>query len=143
MLIASDSALFVRFPALRDSPNVVLTGNSGLGLNGDEDDLVLRNRNGVTVDSVHYLSAWHRPDLGEMKGVALERISAGGEPNDSRNWSSSASPLGGTPCAPNSVEIPPSGAPATLSVIPPTVSPDGDGTRHGHGDDGRRGRRLV
>ncbi len=127
LLIASDSALFVRFPALLDSACVVLMGNTSLGLNGDQDDLVLRNRNGVTVDSVHYSSGWHRRDLGEMKGVALERISIGGGSNDPRNWSSSAAPSGGTPCAPNSVEIPPSGWPAVLAAIPPTVSPDGDG----------------
>lgn len=127
LLVASDSVLFTRFPALLDSAGVVLMGNASLGLNGDEDDLVLRNRNGATVDSVHYFSRWHRSDLGEMKGVALERISIGGGSNDPRNWSSSASPLGGTPCAPNSVEIPPSGSPAVLAAVPATVSPDGDG----------------
>ncbi len=127
LLVASDSLIFARFPALRDSANVVLIGVPSFGLNADGDEVVVRNRNGLVVDSLRYQSGWHRRDMGEMKGIALERVSIAGRSADQRNWSSSAAPLGGTPGAINSVEIPPSSSQAVLAVEPRMVSPDGDG----------------
>ncbi|MDB5032932.1 MAG: hypothetical protein JWQ98_173 [Chlorobi bacterium] len=126
-LFASDSGIYARFPFLRDSANVVIVGVSGFSLNSDGDDLVLRNAAGITVDSVHYEAGWHRREIGDTKGIALERISMAGPSNDSRNWSSSPAPLGGTPGARNALEIAPVVTDATLTAEPPTVSPDGDG----------------
>ncbi len=125
--LASDSSIYARFPALRDSGNVVLLDRTSLGLNGDEDDVVIRSVRGATVDSVRYRSGWHRTTLGETRGFSLERISAGSGTNDRRNWSTSADPLGGTPAARNSLEIPPTTTSAELVASPETVSPDGDG----------------
>lgn len=125
--LVSDTTIYARFPALRDSPNVVILHRPSLGLNSDEDDVVLRNVRGATVDSVHYKSSWHRSTLGETRGFSLERISVASGSNDERNWSTSAAPLGGTPGERNSLEITPTTSDAELTVAPATVSPDGDG----------------
>jgi Lamin Tail Domain/FlgD Ig-like domain len=126
LVIASDSAIYRRFPYLRDSSNVIVIGKSSFALNADEDELMLRSADGAMIDSVHYLDDWHRRDLGEMKGVAIERISMSGPP-DAWNWSSSAAPLGGTPGARNSVDIPAIASEGAVAIIPPIFSPDGDG----------------
>lgn len=127
LLLASDTTLFFRFPYLRDSSNVLTFNLSSFGLNADGDEIVLRDMDGRVIDSLAYASNWHRRDFGEMKGIALERISMTASSTDSRNWSSSAAPLGGTPAALNTVAIAPVAYRAELTVDPPTVSPDGDG----------------
>jgi hypothetical protein len=127
LLVASDSAIYRRFPYLADSTNIVLAGVSTLSLNSDKDIVTLRDAEGEMIDEVGYLDDWHRRELGEMKGIALERISMSGASNDSRNWSSSAAPLGGTPGARNSLELPVTVSDAILTTSSPTLSPDGDG----------------
>ncbi len=127
LLLASDTTVYQRFGRLRDSTNVLAFGTATFALNADEDDVVLRDRGGNMVDSVHYRGDWHRPDMGELKGVALERISGTAPSNDRRNWSSSAAADGGTPGTPNTLEIPVRAAAAELTLSPRTLSPDGDG----------------
>jgi len=127
MVIAGDSTLYLRFPWLRDSSNVVLIGKSGFSLNADGDDVVLRTPTGTTVDSVSYLDDWHWSELSDTKGVSLERISATAASNDDRNWSSSLAAAGGTPGAPNSRSIPVTVTDARLDILPATLSPDEDG----------------
>ncbi|HVZ38197.1 MAG TPA: lamin tail domain-containing protein [Candidatus Kapabacteria bacterium] len=127
LAIASDTTIYVRFPWLRDSANVAIAGVAGFSLNADEDDLVLRNRGGQLVDEVHYRGDWHRSELGDVKGISLERISAVAASGDRRNWSSSAAAAGGTPGARNTLDIPVTVARAALSAAPQTFSPDGDG----------------
>lgn len=127
LLLASDSAIFLRFPHLRDSTNVILFEKAGFALNADEEEIALRDAAGALVDQLHYRGDWHRPELGEMKGIALERISMSAPTTERRNWSSSAAPLGGTPGARNSVDIPIISTEAALAAIPPILSPDGDG----------------
>jgi hypothetical protein len=127
LVLATDSALFRRFPALVDSDNVLIIGPSSFALNVEGDQVVLRRGSGETVDSVPYLDSWHRSELASTKGIALERISVTGSSTDRRNWSSSTAPLGGTPAAWNSVAIVPSARRATLDVGRGVVSPDGDG----------------
>ncbi len=127
LLLASDTTIYVRFPWLRDSANVVVLRRSGFSFNADEEELTLRNRAGALVDRVAYRGSWHRPDLGDTKGIALERISAGAASGDARNWSSSAAAAGGTPAARNTLDVPVTVSEALLTAEPATVSPDGDG----------------
>ncbi len=127
LLLATDTAIYRRFPWLRDSTNVLVTGPSSFGLNVEGDEVVIRSPIGETVDSVPYLDAWHRSDLTTTKGIALERISASAGSTLRENWSSSVARAGGTPAAPNSVAIPPTTARATMSVAPRIISPDADG----------------
>jgi hypothetical protein len=54
-------------------------------------------RDGI-IDSLFYRSSW-----GGAKGLSLERISLEEATNDSTNWTTSLSPKGSTPGAPNSI----------------------------------------
>lgn len=125
-VIASDSAIYLRFPFLRDSANVVVLGTD-LGLNNTEDDVALRNPTGRTIDSIRYSDDRHWKELDDTKGIALERLTLAGNGNDPHNWSSSVAQHGGTPGAPNSRAVPVEASSAVLSAAPARVSPDGDG----------------
>ncbi len=127
VVVAADSSIYLRFPALRDSLNVVVIGRAGFSLNADGDEVVLRDAEGRSVDSVPYRAEWHWEELDDTKGISLERISRSASSIDGRNWSSSLERLGGTPGRRNSRMIPASNSQARLRIEPETLSPDGDG----------------
>ena len=125
-LIASDSGVYLRYPYLLDSLNIVVL-HKDFGLNNSGDELVLLNPNGRVIDSIDYSDNWHWDELVDTRGVSLERLTIDSESNDRHNWSSSVAENGGTPGAPNSRSLPVVTSSAELSVQPSTISPDGDG----------------
>lgn len=70
-------------------------------LNNSSDDIVLRNRAGVVIDSVGYRSAW-----GGSNGRSVERRMPQGAGTDPAAWGSSIDPAGATPGKKNSL-VPP------------------------------------
>jgi hypothetical protein len=84
-------------------------------LNNSGDAVVLRYGEAV-IDSVAYLPSWHRPELRDALGVALERLDPHLSPNAPDNWTSSLDPRGGTPGLPNSAALPPGEAPPSAGV---------------------------
>lgn len=128
VVIAGDSSLFLPFPVLVTASNVILLDrSSGMGLNNDGDDLMIADADGRVVDSLRYLGEWHLSDLGDTRGLSLERISGTAGSSDPRNWSTSADPGGGTPGGPNSISVPIRTASGEISVDPETVLPGRDG----------------
>jgi len=131
IVVAADSSFFSTFSSLATvTPTVhlfILNRSSGLGLNNDGDDIILRDALGKTIDSVSYSSSWHHPDVAVTKGRSLERISPEIASNDQRNWSTSPSPLGGTPGKSNGIFTTCLPTAASLSISPNPFSPDGDG----------------
>lgn len=127
VVIAADTLVFAQFPWLVDSASVIIAGKASFGLNSDGDAVVLADRKGIVVDSLWYLPAWHRPDIDDASGTALERASLSAPSTDGRNWSSSTGRNGGTPGGRNSVALPIRVAVAELAIEPETVSPDADG----------------
>ncbi|HEX9655684.1 MAG TPA: lamin tail domain-containing protein, partial [Bacteroidota bacterium] len=125
--IASDSSLMNLFPTIPDSALYVVGGGS-LSLNNEGDAGVIRDILGSAIDSVLYSTSWHNPGVSDVKGRSLERINPSLPANDGRNWSTCASPIGGTPGMKNSIfsSIRPSNA--RLEFQPNPFSPDGDGT---------------
>jgi hypothetical protein len=129
-VIAAETTIFSLFPGLllqSQVPVIILGKPSGLGLNNDGDHVVLRDPFGTTIDSVAFLASWHHPDVSEPRGRSLERVNPDLSSNDRRNWSTSPSPVGGTPGEPNGIFtrlIPNS---ASISMSPNPFSPDGDG----------------
>lgn len=126
LLVASDSTIFLRFPHLRTAAGVHVL-NRSLGLNNDCDSAIVVDPAGLAVDSVVYDASWHNPGLRDPAGRSLERIRPGQGSNDPRNWSSCASPAGGTPGLANSIHVALLPSAARLSVSPNPFSPDGDG----------------
>ncbi len=59
-------------------------------LNDDGDELILRNRHGITIDSLFYRSEWG----GDAPGISLERIDPVAASFDASNWASSTSESG-------------------------------------------------
>ena len=58
------------------------------------------------LDRLDYLDDYHNPLLGDLNGVALERLSTSLVTNLESNWSSAAGSAGfGTPAAPNSQQL--------------------------------------
>ena len=109
----ADSSLIARlFPDVDFSDVLLLpVDRTSLSLTNTEDTIRLLRGDGVLVDSVAYSDDWHRPELDDASGVALERISPEGPSSEAGNWTSSLDPAGGTPGQPNSVFLLPGDTP--------------------------------
>ena len=128
-VLASDSSIFSRFPALRGNAGRCRSAgqSSGLGLHNDEDAVVVTASDSTRIDSVGYSSSWHTKDMPETAGHSLEKIHPALDSRDSRNWGSSVNPYGGTPGFWNSIAVQRLPPAADLSCAPNPFSPDGDG----------------
>jgi hypothetical protein len=128
LLVAADSTILTQFPRLSgNSALLILNRLAGFSFNADGDAIDLLDLMGETMDSVAYLPSWHNPDIADTRGRSLERITASGNSNDGRNWSTCVLPIGGTPGLRNSVNVFSGSSTATLSFSPNPFSPDGDG----------------
>jgi len=129
LTVASDSSILKTFPATQSAGPTLLRlgGWTGFGLSNSGDDIVVRDPTGNLIDSVAYLPAWHRGSIVDVSGRSLERIQAALSTNDARNWSTSVSPRGGTPCGQNSIHTESGPRRMVLSFTPNPFSPDGDG----------------
>jgi hypothetical protein len=127
IVIANDSSMFERYPYLKDSSYHVVIRKSALGLSNSGDDILLTDLTGTAIDSLHYLPSWHNADIDETSGRSLERVNPNLISGDKRNWSTSASTMGGTPGMRNSLFTASIPSSATMSFAPNPFSPDGDG----------------
>jgi hypothetical protein len=127
IVIGSDSSIFLRFSYLNQPSYRVLVRSGAFSLNNSGDDVIVADETGSMIDSVHYLPGWHNPEVDDPGGRSLERINPDVPGNDSRNWSTSAAPSGGTPGRRNSLFTPRPASTASISFAPNPFSPDGDG----------------
>ncbi len=93
---------------------------SVVGLSNSGEAVVLR-AGAAVLDSVFYDPDWHRVELEDATGIALERRDPAGGSNDPANWSSSLAALGGTPSAENSLSV--SGTPVERETALTITSP--------------------
>lgn len=87
-------------------------------LNNTEDNIVIRDENGVIIDSLTYTDSWYRDDLKAEGGYTIERINLNDPCSNSDNWMASNAAIGGTPGSVNSVNdnTPDTEAPEITSV---------------------------
>ena len=85
-------------------PGVSFTVLTGLSLSNTGEAVVLRAA-GTAIDSVFYDPDWHRAELDDASGIALERRDPAGPSNAPSNWSSSLDETGGTPGRANTLSI--------------------------------------
>lgn len=126
-LLARDSTIYNSFPELKNSGGLKVSFDNRISLSNEGEPLSLSGVLGEAIDSVHYSGKWHNTNLAETKGISIERISHNHSSNDRRNWSSSASPSGGTPGKVNSIYLTDRPADSELYISPNPFSPDGDG----------------
>lgn len=110
VIVADRDSFAVRFPGV---PAVEAFGFPSLNNSGDG---VLVTYQGEVIDSVRYDPDWHRIELDDATGVALERRDPDGPASSRLNWSSSLDPSGGTPGRANSVTTTPGEPPADTGV---------------------------
>ena len=124
----ADSSLLAQFYTGTDFSEALLlpVDRTTLSLTNTEDTIRLLRGDGVLVDSVAYSDGWHRPELDDATGVALERIGPDGASSDASTWTSSLDPSGGTPGRPNSVFLLPGEAPPEpgLTIAPSPFNAD-------------------
>lgn len=101
--------------------NIIVPKN-WLTLNNDHETLWLADFHGRVQDSLSFSQHW-----GGATGIALERINPNLASTDSTNWNSSVAITGSTPGKRNSLFTEWVPSRATISVAPPSFSPDGDG----------------
>ena len=79
-------------------------GGGAVGLSNSGEAVVLR-AGGAVLDSVFYQPSWHRVELDDATGIALERRDPAGPSNSAANWSSSLDERGGTPSQANTLAV--------------------------------------
>lgn len=68
-----------------------------------EDDVVIKDNLGSTIDSVHYTDAWYNDPTREDGGYSLERKHLDAPCSDANNWGACVDITGGTPGEQNSL----------------------------------------
>ncbi len=86
-----------------DSFTVATGVTSFPNLNSAGDAIVLRDDNGVVLDSINYTDDWYHDDNKANGGYSIERINPNDPCSDESDWSASNSSSGGTPGAVNSI----------------------------------------
>jgi len=128
-LIDASTKLFSQFPSLEGREGVKVLGKSSFGLADSGSEVILLNKDGSIIDSLHYYSSWHSPNITNHSGISLERRLPTASSTDRSNWSSSLDPRGSTPLEKNSYGNDTTGIPPAIDVkiSPNPFSPDGDG----------------
>ena len=127
VILAADSSFLTQFPNVDTTiAQLFIINKSSLGLNNDEDDIVVLDATDTAIDSVHYSYRWHNPEVITTQGKSLERIHFDIASNDKRNWSTSTA--NGTPGKVNSLFVSVLPSSASVSFSPNPFSPDGDGS---------------
>lgn len=94
LILTPDSTIFENKPAV----NFLALGSRFSALNNSGDAIVLRDRNGILLDSLTYTSAWGG------KEASVERRSIQFPATASPNWGTSPSEDKATPGAPNAIQ---------------------------------------
>lgn len=114
--------------AVSEADRFVRIDRLTLGLSTQGDRLYVSTGNRRILDSLWFDPGWHNPNLPDVSGISLERIDRYISTQDRTNWTSSASPLGGTPGTSNSVTVAAFDvAEYGLSLGPNPFSPNSDG----------------
>ncbi|MCW9098377.1 MAG: lamin tail domain-containing protein, partial [Ignavibacteriaceae bacterium] len=95
IVITKDTSLF---KSAHPEVTVKVFGSIFGNLSNTADGVIIYDFRDGIIDSLFYRSSW-----GGAKGLSLERISLEDATNDSTNWTTSLSPKGSTPGAPNSI----------------------------------------
>lgn len=102
-VIASDSSILKRDI---DTSKVFIT-NKNLELNSSDGDLILlKDANGITLDSLVYASDWHSKFSENNKNKSLEKLNPYLESKLKSSWTTSTDLLGSTPTKENSSLVP-------------------------------------
>jgi hypothetical protein len=72
-------------------------------LNNTNDKIVLKYKDGVSIDSVNYSDSWYKSDDKKEGGWSLELIDPANSCGEENNWTASEDETGGTPAKQNSV----------------------------------------
>ncbi len=72
-------------------------------LNNSGDDIILKNDNNVTIDSISYDLSWYHDSNKDGGGWSIERKRLSAQCSDANNWGASTASIGGTPGNQNSI----------------------------------------
>jgi hypothetical protein len=113
-----------------DNPAAMLQVPTLPNYSDDESICVLRNHNGITIDSLSYDHNWHFALLDIEDGVSLERIDYNKPTQDKSNWHSAASTVGfATPTYRNSQFSETGISDDEIKIDPEVFTPDNDGEK--------------
>ncbi|MBS1517314.1 MAG: lamin tail domain-containing protein [Bacteroidetes bacterium] len=127
-VLAHDTTIFNRYPYLKEFlQSGKLKFIPGLSLSNSGETIIISDSSDNIIDAFAYSPELHNPNIPDTKGISLERISPSVNSGENSNWSSSASPDGGTPGRVNSIFTKNSERGSEVIISPNPFSPDGDG----------------
>jgi len=128
-LIIADSNFYTVFPSLHGQNGIKVLNHTNIKLNDSGNMVMLINSDTSVIDSLHFYSSWHLPNLTSHTGISLERKQFTAPSTDPNNWGSSLDPRGSTPLEKNSYsnDSIPTVAAIEVHISPNPFSPDGDG----------------
>ncbi len=102
----------------------ILELSSFPSLNNTGDKIVLKYKDGITIDSINYSDTWYKSDDKKEGGWSLELIDPANICGEENNWTASEDETGGTPGKQNSVfaNKPDLTGPKLLSAVPASTS---------------------
>ena len=124
-LFAGDSNIFTYYGIEKE--NVFIPTTSSLSFGNNEDEIVIKDFRGKTIDSLHYYAKWHNSSFTNVNNRSLERISPSARSNLPANWSSCVNNIGGTPLSQNSIYLHNVSLKNEITISPNPFSPDNDG----------------
>lgn len=88
-------------------------------LNNSGDNIVIRDNNGILLDSISYTIDWYNDEDKDGGGYTIERINPNDPCSDFSDWSASNDALGGTPGLQNSIfdDTPDTGLPQIDQMV--------------------------
>lgn len=118
LLVASSSI------AVYNTTENILGLTSFPSLNNTGDKIVLKYKDGITIDSISYSDTWYKSDDKKEGGWSLELIDPANTCGEENNWAASEDERGGTPCKQNSVfaNKPDLTGPTLITAVPQHAS---------------------
>lgn len=126
LVLASDSSIFSNYNTIKGNHSILIS-DAKFSLSNSGTQLVIKDLNKRTLDSVNYNPSWHNKNVLSTKNRSLERLNPGLSSNNPSNWSSSTHAEGASPAYQNSIFSENTMHETKVTVNPNPFSPDNDG----------------
>jgi Lamin Tail Domain len=128
-MVVTEDAELIKAQFICKNLDAFITVPTMPSYNDDKGDVIILNQQGKIIDQLKYDEKWHFKLIDSKEGISLERIDYNDPTQSQDNWHSAATSAGyGTPTYVNSQFKINENIKGDVTVTPPIISPDNDGT---------------